>query len=205
MYLTFRIYRKENCLSKSKQSRLSNTENHPLCRDLPVSEEPKNGTKKPPLSTEEKKNTKRVVTAWDGLDPLSAALSSSSDAFQEPKNERFAQPQQKRVNFIEEDFVCWTTYKGRILSKFNTAEKLSIKSSFLSDKSVVKSTPSISQKVKDRLEELDDIEESSMQEMLNLSQPEYVKRIEELNVALIKHFETDQKVKGMVTSFYIKL
>ena len=36
-----------------------------------------------------------------------------------------------------------------------------------------------------------------MQEMLNLSQPEYVKRIEELNVALVEAWENDQKVKAL--------
>ena len=55
----------------------------------------------------------------------------------------------------------------------------------------------VSDKVKNRLEQLDDFEEGSVQEMLNLSQQEYVKRIDELNNALITAWDQDQRVRSL--------
>jgi len=51
--------------------------------------------------------------------------------------------------------------------------------------------------MKNRLEQLDDFEEGSVKEMLNLSQQDYVKRIDELNKALITAWDQDQKVKAL--------
>lgn len=62
---------------------------------------------------------------------------------------------------------------------------------------VVKSQATVTDKVKNRLEQLDDFEEGSVQEMLNLSQTEYVYRIEELNNALIVAWDQDQRVKAL--------
>jgi hypothetical protein len=59
------------------------------------------------------------------------------------------------------------------------------------------SAATVSDKVKNRLEQLDDFEEGSVQEMLNLSQQEYVKRIEELNNALIVAWDQDQRVRAL--------
>uniref|UniRef100_A0A8C1A9T5 VPS35 endosomal protein-sorting factor-like n=1 Tax=Cyprinus carpio carpio TaxID=630221 RepID=A0A8C1A9T5_CYPCA len=54
-----------------------------------------------------------------------------------------------------------------------------------SDKSKASSPSSaVSEKVRTRLEELDDLEEGSQRELLNLSQQDYVNRIEELNQSL---------------------
>lgn len=55
----------------------------------------------------------------------------------------------------------------------------------------------VTDKVRNRLEQLDDFEEGSVQEMLNLSQQDYVKRIEELNQQLITAWENDQRVKAL--------
>lgn len=55
----------------------------------------------------------------------------------------------------------------------------------------------VTEKVRNRLEQLDDFEEGSVKEMLNLSQQDYVNRIEELNNALIIAWEQDQRVKAL--------
>nr|KAG5704115.1 hypothetical protein BaRGS_009645 [Batillaria attramentaria] len=55
----------------------------------------------------------------------------------------------------------------------------------------------VTDKVRNRLEQLDDFEEGSVKEMMNLSQQDYVKRIEELNQALITAWEQDQRVKSL--------
>ena len=56
---------------------------------------------------------------------------------------------------------------------------------------------SVSDKVRNRLEQLDDFEEGSVQEMMNLSQQDYVQRIEDLNNALINAWDQDQRVKAL--------
>uniref|UniRef100_A0A4W4H1B2 VPS35 endosomal protein-sorting factor-like n=1 Tax=Electrophorus electricus TaxID=8005 RepID=A0A4W4H1B2_ELEEL len=61
------------------------------------------------------------------------------------------------------------------------------------------SSPSsaVSEKVRTRLEELDDLEEGSQREMMNLSQQDYVNRIEDLNQSLKEAWSSDQKVKAL--------
>ena len=61
----------------------------------------------------------------------------------------------------------------------------------------MRQTATVSDKVKNRLEQLDDFEDGSVKEMLNLSQQDYVKRIDELNKALIQSWNNDQKVKAL--------
>uniref|UniRef100_A0A8D0FRK7 VPS35 endosomal protein-sorting factor-like n=1 Tax=Strix occidentalis caurina TaxID=311401 RepID=A0A8D0FRK7_STROC len=48
-----------------------------------------------------------------------------------------------------------------------------------------------------RLEELDDLEEGSQKELLNLTQQDYMNRIEELNQSLKDAWSSDQKVKAL--------
>ena len=149
------------------------------------------------LLPSEKNEQNLVVTSWNGLDPLSAALSSSNKPIFHEQIEINDLSTQKKSLFIESDFIQWSDYKARILNKFNTVEKLSIKSSFFNEKIASKPFLNLSQKVKDRVEQLDDFEEGSMHEMFNLSQPEYIKRIEELNLTLNDAWENDQKVKAL--------
>ena len=52
-------------------------------------------------------------------------------------------------------------------------------------------------KVKHRLEQLDDLEEGSVKETLNLGQKEYVKKINDLNKSLIAAWDNDQRVKAL--------
>uniref|UniRef100_A0A8C8AN00 VPS35 endosomal protein-sorting factor-like n=1 Tax=Otus sunia TaxID=257818 RepID=A0A8C8AN00_9STRI len=55
----------------------------------------------------------------------------------------------------------------------------------------------VSEKVRTRLEELDDLEEGSQKELLNLTQQDYMNRIEELNQSLKDAWSSDQKVKAL--------
>ncbi len=52
-------------------------------------------------------------------------------------------------------------------------------------------------KVKNRLEQLDDLEDGSIKETLNLSQKDYVKKIDDLNRALVAAWDNDQRVKAL--------
>ncbi|XP_067673421.1 VPS35 endosomal protein-sorting factor-like [Haliotis asinina] len=136
--------------------------------------------------------------AFDGTDPLSQ-LAATVDV--KPARSRSFQ-EKEEAQELDETFEPWSAKKGSILAKFTTSEKLSITTSFLSasdkERVVMKAqTTTVSDKVKNRLEQLDDFEEGSVQEMLNLSQQDYVKRIDELNQALINAWDQDQRVKAL--------
>ena len=82
-------------------------------------------------------------------------------------------------------FEPWSFKKSAILSKYTTVEKLSITSSFLTpiagavkDKMVSKNLTTVSDKIKERLEKLDQFDDDNMQEMANLSQQDFIKRID---------------------------
>jgi hypothetical protein len=98
-------------------------------------------------------------------------------------------------------FEPWSLKKSSILSKYTTIEKLSITSSFLTpiagsmkDKAAVTQTD----KIKNRLEQLDQFDnDDNLQEMSNLSQQEYIKRIDELNNALLAAWAEDDRVKSL--------
>lgn len=51
--------------------------------------------------------------------------------------------------------------------------------------------------MKNRLEQLDDFEEGSVRQMLDLSQQEYTNRIEQLNQELVQAWHNDQRVKAL--------
>lgn len=149
-----------------------------------------------------------ATTSWGGLDPLSSlhplgsalegldplSMMSAEDGGE--KSEHFVT---KGSGALDESFEAWAVKKSGILAKYSTSEKLSITTSFLSggEKVMVKTQSAVTDKVKNRLEQLDDFEEGSVKEMLNLSQQEYVTRIEELNQALGESWEQDQRVKAL--------
>ncbi|XP_042908545.1 VPS35 endosomal protein-sorting factor-like isoform X2 [Parasteatoda tepidariorum] len=151
--------------------------------------------KKGPLS-----NFHPLSSALDGIDPLSqfaASLDPLSQMAEE--HERAKELSASRKCHLDDSFEPWSSKKVAILSKYTTSEKLSIATSFLSggEKVIGKPTTTVSDKVKTRLEQLDDFEEGSVKEMMNLSQQEYVNRIEELNQALRESWEQDQRVKAL--------
>lgn len=91
----------------------------------------------------------------------------------------------------------WNSRKAAILLKYTTAEKLTIVSSFLHGGELVKTQITFSEKVKNRLEQLDDFEDGSVRRVNDLTQQEYQFRIEQLNQELIQAWKTDQRVKAL--------
>jgi len=73
--------------------------------------------------------------------------------------------------------------------------------SFLSEeereKLETKAQAAMGDKVRHRLEQLDDLEEGSVQETLNLSQRDYVKKIDDLNRSLVTAWDNDQRVRAL--------
>ncbi|XP_065826063.1 VPS35 endosomal protein-sorting factor-like [Oscarella lobularis] len=181
--------------------------NHPLKANVVQIVEDKK-TKTPPLA----KKAPKAVDAADcdplgasdplaALDPLTSAATAvaSSGGYDMPDDEGVAGG---RGGGLDDEFEPWAAKKAGILSKYTTDEKLSITTSFLTDedreKVIVKAqTTSVSEKVKHRLEQLDDFEEGSVKEMMNLSQKEYVKKIDDMNQALKGAWENDHRVKTL--------
>ncbi|XP_076073296.1 VPS35 endosomal protein-sorting factor-like [Mytilus galloprovincialis] len=142
-----------------------------------------------------------LSASLEGSDPLSQMSIASSSLPTTGRKSSFKESAE--TDGLDETFEPWSVKKSSILTKYSTSEKLSITTSFLSssDKEKVAMRPSttttVTDKVRNRLEQLDDFEEGSVQEMLNLSQQDYVNRIDELNQALIDAWQHDQRVKAL--------
>lgn len=131
------------------------------------------------------------------IDPLSRTTSNQTTAKGEKRPSKGVGSTEKE---IDDSFEPWSAKRAGILSKFTTSEKLTMMVSLASsDKTQVgsKAAVTVTDKVKNRLEQLDDLEEGSVQEMLNLSQQDYIHRIEEYNAALVTAWNQDQKVKSL--------
>ncbi|XP_046994763.1 VPS35 endosomal protein-sorting factor-like isoform X1 [Schistocerca americana] len=140
--------------------------------------------------------------ALDGSDPLSQFAKQEMDPLSKMAADMWEikpSGQKKAKDAPQDNIEPWSSRKSAILSKFTTSEKLSIMTSFLSggEKVVVKAQSSVVDKVKNRLEQLDDFEEGSVRQMLDLSQHEYTNRIEQLNQELVQAWHTDQRVKAL--------
>ncbi|KAM7382046.1 hypothetical protein PAMA_012755 [Pampus argenteus] len=141
----------------------------------------------------------------DGTDPLSmfAAASATETPAMSHSASLGDMGRKRREKEAEEavgiDFEPWAAKRGEILARFTTTEKLSINLFSGSDRGKAPSPGSsaVSEKVRTRLEELDDLEEGSQRELLNLSQQDYANRIEELNQSLKEAWASDQKVKAL--------
>jgi len=59
--------------------------------------------------------------------------------------------------------------------------------------------------IKQRLEKLEDTAESQQQEMLQLSQKDYVTHIENLHEELIKAWDEDQRVKSLKIAIQVSI
>ncbi|BFZ02646.1 hypothetical protein BsWGS_05685 [Bradybaena similaris] len=150
--------------------------------------------------------SRSVTVDFEGSDPLSLMMKTESSSVVTVKSGRSDTIKKNDEPGLSDTFEPWASKKSGILAKYTTSEKLSITTSFLSssdqERVVIKTqaqaqASTVSDKVKNRLEQLDDFEEGSVKEMLNLSQQDYVKRIEELNQALINAWDADHRVKAL--------
>lgn len=144
-----------------------------------------------------------LAAALEGTDPLTQFAHQEMDPLSKMAADMWEPvPSDGRKNkdaLLDDSFEPWATRKSAILNKFTTSEKLSIVTSFLSggEKVVVKAQSSVVDKVKNRLEQLDDFEEGSVRQMLDLTQQEYMNRIEQLNQELVQAWHHDQRVKAL--------
>ncbi|XP_011208196.2 VPS35 endosomal protein sorting factor-like isoform X3 [Bactrocera dorsalis] len=138
-----------------------------------------------------------LTLSFDGTDPLSLF------ARQEQENMDPLTQQMEKINrkSLDENNISWSAKRLGILNRYTTSEKLSISTSFLSAASSggegIKSQTVVADKVKFRLEQLDDFDDASMSHMIDLTQQEYIQRIEQLNQELITSWNDDQRVKSL--------
>jgi hypothetical protein len=88
----------------------------------------------------------------------------------------------------------WNSRRSVILNKYTTSDRLSITSSYLGGESIVNSRTQ-TEKVRNRLEQLDDFQDLHF--MQNLTQQEYISKIQQLNAELVEAWKTDQRVKSL--------
>ncbi|XP_012255846.2 VPS35 endosomal protein-sorting factor-like isoform X2 [Athalia rosae] len=146
-------------------------------------------------------------SSFDGSDPLSQFARQDLDPLSKMAADEWdysanATSVGKKSKDVSEDLTePWQARRSAILMKYTTSEKLSIVTSFLpgGEKVVVKVQPSgtMVDKVRTRLEQLDDFEEGSVRQMLDLTQQEYAARIELLNNELVQAWHSDQRVKAL--------
>uniref|UniRef100_A0A8C2W1E4 VPS35 endosomal protein-sorting factor-like n=1 Tax=Chinchilla lanigera TaxID=34839 RepID=A0A8C2W1E4_CHILA len=140
-----------------------------------------------------------LSSVLDGTDPLSMFAATADPAAMAAAMESSRKKRDRDdSSIVGSDFEPWANKRGEILARYTTTEKLSINLFMGSEKGRVGTASSaMSEKVRTRLEELDDFEEGSQKELLNLTQQDYVNRIEELNQSLKDAWASDQKVKAL--------
>uniref|UniRef100_A0AAQ6ABJ2 VPS35 endosomal protein-sorting factor-like n=1 Tax=Amphiprion ocellaris TaxID=80972 RepID=A0AAQ6ABJ2_AMPOC len=181
---------------------------HPLKPIMVTDTKTRRGARKGSTSSSSSSSSSAPVdplsSMLDGTDPLSmfaAASASETPAMSHSSStgDLGRKRREKEEEVVGPDFEHWLSKRGEILARFTTTEKLSINLFMGSDrgKALSPGSSAVSEKVRTRLEELDDLEEGSQRELLNLSQQDYANRIEELNQSLKEAWASDQKVKAL--------
>ncbi|XP_001604914.2 VPS35 endosomal protein sorting factor-like [Nasonia vitripennis] len=146
-------------------------------------------------------------SSLDGSDPLTQFVREEMDPLSKMASDEWDYSAnanavgRKAKDKLDEIVEPWAARKALVLNKYTTLEKLSIVTSFLpgGEKVIMKVQPSGSlvDKVKTRLEQLDDFEDGSVRQMHGLSQQEYMARIEQLNNELVNAWHSDHRVKAL--------
>ncbi|XP_022114343.2 VPS35 endosomal protein-sorting factor-like isoform X1 [Pieris rapae] len=97
----------------------------------------------------------------------------------------------------------WNRKKTSILNKYTTVEKLTIISSFLPGgekistfSALIRQVSNLNEKVKHRLEQLDDFDEASVRKTMGLSQQEFVTKVHMLDEEIKKAWDSEQRVNA---------
>uniref|UniRef100_A0A4X1VL09 VPS35 endosomal protein-sorting factor-like n=1 Tax=Sus scrofa TaxID=9823 RepID=A0A4X1VL09_PIG len=176
---------------------------HPLKPITVTESKTKKVSRKGSTSSTSSSSSSSVVdplsSVLDGTDPLSMFAASADPATLTAAMDSSRKKRDRDDNsIVGSDFEPWASKRGEILARYTTTEKLSINLFMGSEKGKAGTAASaMSEKVRTRLEELDDFEEGSQKELLNLTQQDYVNRIEELNQSLKDAWASDQKVKAL--------
>lgn len=127
------------------------------------------------------------------IDPLSQMAAEYDSAL--PSNNAKHKKRVKAIDTVDASSVePWITRRGTILNKYTTSEKLTIFTSFLNTGQIIRTQTTVD-KVRHRLEQLDEFQD--VQLMNDLTQQEYVTKIQQLNSELVDAWRTDQRVKSL--------
>ncbi|XP_054624384.1 VPS35 endosomal protein-sorting factor-like isoform X2 [Dunckerocampus dactyliophorus] len=202
----WRNYEAELQRSRLEAAPLEVADNHPLKPILVTDTKARRGARRGSTSSSSSSSSSvapdPLSSMLDGTDPLSmfaAASASETPSAMHNSGDSGRKRREKEEQAVGPDFEPWSMKRGEILARFTTTEKLSINLCMGSESgnSQNPGSSAVSEKVRTRLEELDDLEEGSQRELLNLSQQEYANRIEELNQSLKEAWGSDQKVKAL--------
>uniref|UniRef100_A0A8C3FXM4 VPS35 endosomal protein-sorting factor-like n=1 Tax=Chrysemys picta bellii TaxID=8478 RepID=A0A8C3FXM4_CHRPI len=114
-----------------------------------------------------------LSSVLDGTDPLSLFAATADPVTTAANTDTTRKKRDKDDSLVVgSDFEPWSSKRGEILARYTTTEKLSIVSALLNDF-------------------------GSQKELLNLTQQDYMNRIEDLNQSLKDAWASDQKVKAL--------
>ncbi|NXS80622.1 CP062 protein, partial [Erpornis zantholeuca] len=204
----FRHARSRNYVSESEVCKLESVpldfgDYHPLKPITVTESKTKKMNRKGSTSSTSSSSSSSMMdplsSVLDGTDPLSLFAAAADPVTTAPPTDGARRKRDKDENSaVGSDFEPWSSKRGEILARYTTTEKLSINLYMGSEKGKATTAGSaVSEKVRTRLEELDDLEEGSQKELLNLTQQDYMNRIEELNQSLKDAWSSDQKVKAL--------
>nr|XP_033818830.1 VPS35 endosomal protein sorting factor-like isoform X2 [Geotrypetes seraphini] len=195
----YRNYASELQCCRLEDVELETGEYHPLKPITVTESKTKKVGRKGSTSSSSSSSSSSVLdplsSVLDGTDPLSIFAATAEPLTTDNGRKKREREENSAVG---SDFELWPSKRGAILARYTTTEKLSINLFMGSEKGKTTSPGSaVSEKVRTRLEELDDLEEGSQKELLNLTQQDYINRIEELNQSLKDAWASDQKVKAL--------
>ncbi|KAI8434978.1 hypothetical protein MSG28_003431 [Choristoneura fumiferana] len=155
--------------SKKKQKHLKHeypkfdVTNHPLKLNIV--------TTKPSPSTSFIENLNKWTSPFEEIDPLLR--------FEQMELNEDPTPAEPIADDSTNYSKAWISRRAVILNKYTTGEKLTIISSFLpgGEKALIRQVSNLNEKVKHRLEQLDDFDEDSVRKTMGLSQQEFVNKI----------------------------
>ncbi|XP_073943987.1 VPS35 endosomal protein-sorting factor-like isoform X2 [Choristoneura fumiferana] len=174
--------------SKKKQKHLKHeypkfdVTNHPLKLNIV--------TTKPSPSTSFIENLNKWTSPFEEIDPLLR--------FEQMELNEDPTPAEPIADDSTNYSKAWISRRAVILNKYTTGEKLTIISSFLpgGEKALIRQVSNLNEKVKHRLEQLDDFDEDSVRKTMGLSQQEFVNKINVLNDEIKKAWASEQRVKA---------
>uniref|UniRef100_A0A8C1KQ98 VPS35 endosomal protein-sorting factor-like n=1 Tax=Cyprinus carpio TaxID=7962 RepID=A0A8C1KQ98_CYPCA len=160
-----RKYEAEVQMCRLEVSAVDFSDYHPLKAITVTDSKARRGGRKGSTSSSSSSSSSVVLdplsSMLDGSDPLSLFAAVSLIKYTcavSDSNTMLGRKRREKEEEVGSDFEPWSSKRGEILSRFTTTEKLSINLFMGSDKT---SSPSsaVSEKVRTRLEELDDLEE----------------------------------------------
>jgi hypothetical protein len=124
------------------------------------------------------------------LDPLSASISRITKSTTLP--DVASTPEEKEKATLPPGFVPWSVKRSEILEKFTTTERLAMNFDPVAGSGV-------DEKVARRLDQLDELEEmqTGVTSGRDMTQREYISKIEEMNSTLMSAWESEERVKAL--------